>query len=126
KAAIGGAWRRESFESLQTVVASGAAAASALTDTRSVTSAYGEVVVPFVGENNRLPLVRALSVDLAARVDHYTDFGSSPNPKMTVRWELSSDLAVHGSYSTSFRAPTLYLLDPNAISAGYIVDETNP
>ena len=48
-----------------------------------------------------------LTVDLAGRVEHFSDFGNTTVGKLTGRYELSPALAVRGTASTGFRAPTL-------------------
>jgi len=59
------------------------------------------------GELN-LPLVKNLEVQLAARFDHYSDAGSTTNPKIGLRYQASDKLVLRGSASTGFRAPTLF------------------
>ena len=59
------------------------------------------------GELN-LPLVKDLEVQLAARFDHYSDVGSTTNPKIGLRYQASDKLVLRGSASTGFRAPTLF------------------
>jgi iron complex outermembrane receptor protein len=65
---------------------------------RTVWSLYGEVNVP---------IVRALEANLAARYDHYSDFGGTLNPKVTLRWQPTKTLLLRSSYGTGFRVPTL-------------------
>ena len=55
-----------------------------------------------------LPVLKSLDFTLAARYDHYSDFGSTTNPKASFRFEPSKAFLIRGSYSTGFRAPTLY------------------
>jgi iron complex outermembrane receptor protein len=57
-----------------------------------------------------LPLHKTLDMTLAARYDHYSDFGSSTNPKVSVRWQPVREVVVRSAYSTGFRAPSLYEL----------------
>ena len=59
------------------------------------------------GELN-LPLIKNLEVQLAARFDHYSDVGSTTNPKLGLRYQASDRLVLRGSASTGFRAPTLF------------------
>jgi iron complex outermembrane receptor protein len=54
-----------------------------------------------------LPLARTLEAQLALRRDHFADAGSSINPKLAMKWTPSAQLALRGSYSTGFRAPSL-------------------
>jgi iron complex outermembrane receptor protein len=48
-----------------------------------------------------------LMVDLAARFEHYDDFGSKTVGKLTARYDIVPQVAVRGTISTGFRAPTL-------------------
>jgi iron complex outermembrane receptor protein len=79
---------------------------------RSITSVFAEAVIPIIGENNRLPLVQSFVIDAAGRFDHYSDVGSTANPKVSANWKPFSDLSIHGEYGTSFRAPTLCDTNP--------------
>jgi iron complex outermembrane receptor protein len=60
------------------------------------------VYVDFAGK----PL-EALRVDLAARYEHFSDFGSATVGKLTARYDFAPQFAVRGTLSTGFRAPTL-------------------
>jgi iron complex outermembrane recepter protein len=51
--------------------------------------------------------VERLHVDVAGRYEHYSDFGDTAVGKLTVRYDFSSVLAVRGTISNGFRAPTL-------------------
>lgn len=46
-------------------------------------------------------------VDVAGRYENYSDFGGTINGKFSTRYDLSPALAVRGTVSTGFRAPTL-------------------
>jgi iron complex outermembrane receptor protein len=48
-----------------------------------------------------------LRVDLAGRHEHYSDFGNATVGKLTVRYDFTPELAVRGTVSNGFRAPTL-------------------
>ncbi|MCF6437497.1 TonB-dependent receptor [Pseudoalteromonas sp. MMG022] len=48
-----------------------------------------------------------IELQLAGRYDHYDDFGSTFNPKIGVSFRPSDSLILRGSWSTSFRAPSL-------------------
>ncbi len=54
-----------------------------------------------------LPLLEALEMQLALRYDDYSDFGSSTNPKVGIRWNPQDTLALRASWGTGFRAPSL-------------------
>ena len=55
-----------------------------------------------------IPVVKNFDVTLAARYDHYSDFGSTFNPKLGLRFQPMKELLLRGSYNKGFRAPTLY------------------
>ena len=84
---------------------------------RNVTSAFGELFIPVVGDNNRLPFVRAFNIDAAARFDHYSDFGNTTNPKIAATWQVTDDFKFRGTWGTSFRAPALTDINPFVFSA---------
>lgn len=74
---------------------------------RTVTSAYGEILVPIFSQANRRPGFQLLQLSAAARYDHYSGTGSSFDPKIGLLWSPVAGLKLRGSYSTSFRAPLL-------------------
>jgi iron complex outermembrane recepter protein len=95
-------------------------AATGLTDSsvvgsRQTQAAYAELDVPFT---------RQIDLDISDREDRYSDFGSTNNGKLALRYQPASYLTFRGTASTGFRAPTLYdLYSPNflaASSAGYM------
>ncbi len=65
-----------------------------------------------------VPMSKHLDVDIADREDRYSDFGTTNNGKLSVRYQPFHLLTLRGSASTGFRAPTLFdLYFPNVISA---------
>lgn len=74
---------------------------------RKVDSAYAELFVPIVGSGNAMPMLQRLDLNIAGRYDKYDDVGDTWNPKVGVNYSPVSGLKFHGSYGTSFRAPTL-------------------
>jgi iron complex outermembrane recepter protein len=48
-----------------------------------------------------------LSVETAARYEHYSDFGDTFIGKLTTRYDITPALAVRGTISNGFRAPTM-------------------
>lgn len=83
------------------------------TNTRRVNSVFGEVVFPLVGADNAMPIMESLSVSVAGRYDHYSDQGTTTNPKVGMTWGVGSGLKLRGSYGKSFRA-SLIQTDPAA------------
>lgn len=61
----------------------------------------------------QVPVFKGLDLNAAARNDHYTGFGSSTNPKITLRYAPSDKILFRSSYSTGFRVPTFkQIFDP--------------
>jgi len=58
-----------------------------------------------IGARNEVPGVRRLSLSLSTRYDHYSDFGSTTNPKYGITWDPVDGYTVRGTYGHSFRAP---------------------
>lgn len=54
-----------------------------------------------------VPVHETVELSLAARYDDYSDFGSTTNPKVAVRWAPIDQLAFRASWGTGFRAPSL-------------------
>jgi iron complex outermembrane receptor protein len=51
--------------------------------------------------------IQDLAVDLAGRFEHYSDFGDTESGKLTMRYDFSPQIAIRGTLSNGFRAPTL-------------------
>lgn len=51
--------------------------------------------------------VEALQLDVAVRYEHFSDFGETTVAKLTGRYDFNDYVAVRGTASTGFRAPTL-------------------
>jgi iron complex outermembrane recepter protein len=51
--------------------------------------------------------IHGLSLDAAARHEHFSDFGNANVAKLSLRYDLMPAFALRGSASTGFRAPTL-------------------
>ena len=65
----------------------------------------------------------SLEVQLASRVDHYSDFGWTFNPKLAIRFQPSSQFIFRTSLGTSFEAPSLaYLHTPTTTTNISIYD----
>jgi iron complex outermembrane receptor protein len=103
KIAVGAEYRRETY--MQRGQSGGAGFPEDLS--RNVQSVYGELFVPIVGYDNAGPLARSLTLSLSGRYDHYSDFGSTTNPKIGLVWEPVEGVNLRGSYGHSFRAPGL-------------------
>lgn len=64
---------------------------------REVKAAYAELLVP---------LFEGFEVTGAVRIDDYSGFGSSTNPKVSVKYRPWEPLMFRGSFNTGFRVPT--------------------
>lgn len=73
---------------------------------RSVAAAFAELSLPIVGPDNSVPGIERLDVSLAGRIEHYSDFGTTANPKVGLTWKPGGGVSLRGSYGTSFRAPS--------------------
>lgn len=84
---------------------------------RSVTAGYVELSAPLSGTNGEGLGVGRLDLSVAARGEHYSDFGNTFNPKVGLSWAPLRRVVVRGCWGTSFRAPNFQDLrqDPNAI-----------
>jgi iron complex outermembrane receptor protein len=51
--------------------------------------------------------VAGWTVDLAARYEHFSDFGKAKVGKLTTRYDISPVVGLRATYSNGFRAPTL-------------------
>ncbi|GAA4027961.1 TonB-dependent receptor [Sphingomonas rosea] len=69
-----------------------------LSKSRSSKAAYVEL------DTDPLP---GLTTTIAGRVEDYSDFGSTANGKVALRYEFIPAIAIRGSVSTGFRAPSL-------------------
>ncbi|GAB2874995.1 TonB-dependent receptor [Pseudoduganella ginsengisoli] len=67
-------------------------------DSRRVYGVYAEL---------NAPVSKELEMQFALRRDHYSEVGSTTNPKFGVRWQPARELVLRGSAGTGFRAPSL-------------------
>ncbi|MFG6448957.1 TonB-dependent receptor plug domain-containing protein [Roseateles sp. BYS180W] len=86
--------------------------------TRRVGAAYAEF---------NAPLLKSLTLNVAGRLDHYSDFGSAFSPKASVRYQPLNWLVVRGNASRGFRAPSLpENTQSTGVSYGSVVDPRDP
>lgn len=104
--AVGGEYRHEDFHQYahpdyasKVVASTGIDPATDNKGKRNVYALYAELA---------MPVNKALDVTAALRWDKYSDFGNTTNPKLSFRFQPSSQFMMRGSYSTGFRAPSLY------------------
>lgn len=109
--AIGAEYRSEHFRQLDLL------AETEFKPSRAVYAGFAELNVPVVSPDMGVWGVRQLSINLADRLEHYSDFGSTNNPKFGVVWTVFPDLKLRGSYGKSFQAPNLNDLNPEITNA---------
>jgi iron complex outermembrane recepter protein len=102
--AIGGDWHRETFEENSDLIGDAVAYKVSGTPGRNPSGArkVGGVYVELDA-----PVTKDLNLNFAVRADHFSDFGSTVNPKFSVRYQPMKQLMLRGTVSTGFRAPTL-------------------
>jgi iron complex outermembrane receptor protein len=106
RAALGAAYRTERF------TGSAESGAGHVDASRHVQAGFAEVLVPVVGEANKIFAIRSFEVSAAVRYEDYSDVGSSTNPKLALLWQPIADLKVRGSWGRSFNAPRLEQTSP--------------
>jgi iron complex outermembrane receptor protein len=77
---------------------------------RVVDSAFLEGEIPVLPSLHRGASEPSLMIDVAGRVDHYSDFGTSVNPRIGLAWRPLRGVKMRGTISSSFKAPNFYEL----------------
>ena len=124
-AAFGIEWRREeilddrdaridgtiNFDSARTGLTSDVVNTSPSTDTagsRHVFSGYSELFFPLIAEEDNIPLVQNVEVQIAARYESFSDIEKEVvTPKIAASWQVQNWLSFRAAYSEGFRAPNL-------------------
>lgn len=111
-AAFGGQFRHQSVDQTAdeeelTGVIAGTEGFEPISDDTDIYSVFAEFVVP---------VFASLEAQLAVRLDDYSDFGSTTNPKIGLGWKPVETLLLRATWGTSFRPPTSReLTDPRVI-----------
>ena len=118
--AVGAEVRHEKFTSTpDPITASGQLSvlgAASSDGSRTIDAAYAELSIP---------VFKSFEASLAGRVDHYSDFGTTVNPKVGFKWKLLRSLALRGTYATGFRAPAITELTTSP-SVGFFSSVRDP
>lgn len=102
KLAIGGQYRDESFTSFRVD--------TNVTDRdadRDIFALFGELFIPIVGDGSTIPGIERLELNVSARYEKFSDFGSTSDPKVGLLWSPVENLKFRGSFGTSFNPPPL-------------------
>ena len=116
--AFGGEYRLERFNQVygNEDLAGNVISSSIQLDTaasQKALSGYTQVDIPITSPSFNCPGFYSMDVQVAGRVDKYSQFGSTENPQVRLRWETIPGLVIRGGFSTAFRAPGL-----NELAAG--------
>ncbi|GAB3042094.1 TonB-dependent receptor [Acinetobacter apis] len=104
--AIGGSVRRDKWSQSQNPTVNSFVESTGVDPTSAPSTGSRNLKAVFT--EFQIPIFKSLSAQIAARYDDYNDFGSTFNPKIGLRWQPAKQVMVRGSYSTGFRAPSLY------------------
>jgi iron complex outermembrane receptor protein len=107
--ALGGEVRTEDFISAANPPVAALLIASTGVDPDSKAEGKRDVAALYAELN--VPVFKGLDLTGAVRYDRYSDFGDTVNPKFSVRYKPFDQLLLRASYSTGFRAPSLYELN---------------
>lgn len=103
--AIGGGYRRTTFEVETTTLG----ATSAAFDTaRTAAFGFAEAHVPIASPDGDHSLVRSLTVIAAARYEDNSGIEAVTTPKLGIIYEPVADLVLKANWGKSFRLPTFY------------------
>lgn len=121
QAAVGLDWRQENFlfngDSRANLNSSDSLIFNAPFDNSLATNGSLKRTIKAAFVELQVPIVKGFDVNLASRVDDYTGFGSSTNPKVTLRYAPNDVILFRSSYSTGFRVPTFkQQFDPVTVS----------
>lgn len=78
---------------------------------REVFAIFGEALIPVAEPGMELPGLHSLEVSAAVRLEDYSDFGTTTNPKVGLSWRPVPDLEIRGTFGTAFRAPRVVNLN---------------
>ena len=110
KIAAGGEVLHENFKALvQSLTYNGGTYQPNQTTTgsRTIGSAFGELQIPVLSADNHVPFVYSLTGSVTGRYDHYSDFGSTTNPRFAISWMPVEMLTLRSTWGHSFLAPAL-------------------
>jgi iron complex outermembrane receptor protein len=112
--AFGGESRKEKMDSVVDPVT----AAGLKTGSASVETSGSRDVNAFFGELS-IPIASMVEAQVAVRTERYSDFGTSTNPKVAVRFQPTNELMFRASSGKAFKAPTLFQLYEGQAAGGY-------
>ena len=135
--ALGAEFRRDRAKYFVNRALAGQASSSGYADAQDQS---GQRSIAAIFTELNVPVIKDLELNFAGRYDHYSDVGSSFNPKVSLRYQPVRQLLVRGSFNKGFRAPTLFDLfgpqtttnssdtydDPRLCPGGVAIPGANP
>lgn len=98
KLALGAGYRAEHFDEVDNP-------GTGMAGSREVTYVFGEAFAQLVQPSDDRFLLHALDLSVAGRWEHYSDFGSTANPKVGLRYKPLDGVTLRATWGTSFKAP---------------------
>jgi iron complex outermembrane receptor protein len=94
---------------------------------RQLVAGFVELKAPFSEAENSRPGLRRLDLSVAARFEHYSDFGRTVTPKIGLTWSPLSGLELFGTWGKATRAPNPGDLDEhsNVAFSGSLPDSSS-
>jgi len=85
---------------------------------RDIKAAYAELLIP---------ILTSLEFDAKGRIDHYSGFGTTTNPDLSLKFRPIKSLMFRASYNTAFRAPAFnQIFNPDTSSLYTGADFADP
>lgn len=118
--AVGGGLRGISLHERYVLLGGGQSVTTKdFTESRSVQFAYGELSLPFVGPERRLPFIDRLTLSAALRYEHWNKIAGVTTPKLGLIYQPVAEVTLRGTWGKSFKIPTLQQV--NEIEEGDLV-----
>ncbi len=110
--ALGGEYRHETIKAQDSPeVFVGAVPIGEIDTGRYVQAGFAEIQIPIISPDMKVPGVYRLDLNGAGRFENYSTTGNTWVPKVGFTLSPIKDIALRGTYSKSFIAPTLYQTD---------------
>ena len=96
---------------------------------RRISSLFSQLALPLIGDRDDTRGAPRLELNVAARYEHYSDFGGTFNPTFRIQWIPTEPLKLRASWGRSFRAPTLdnlYDTSSNVAASVVLSDPQSP
>jgi outer membrane receptor protein involved in Fe transport len=71
----------------------------------NVWAVFSQINIPIFSEQNALPGLQRVDLEVSWRHDEYENFGGTSNPKIAFNWSPIEDFMIRGGWGSNFRAP---------------------